>query len=86
MCSPLRREICKSSSEIVSKSVVVSLEGNADVFSLVCDPKIRIVEDVGSGVIEVRLVGFGLFSMYNGHVFTSVSTDDGVCSTGNNNN
>ena len=39
-----------------TKSVVVSLEGNVNLFSPVCVPKIEIAEDVGTGAREVCLV------------------------------
>jgi len=55
--------IGRSSLETMSKSVVISLEGNVNVFSSICVLKNRIVEDVGTGVVEVRLVNdFGWFS------------------------
>ena len=44
----------------MSESVVASLEGNTDIFSLIYDPKIRIVEDIGTDVVEVCLVKTGL--------------------------
>ena len=49
-----QKEIRGSSSK--SELVVASLEGNANIFSSIPDPKIKIVEDVGTGVVEVRLV------------------------------
>ena len=52
----LAKSIGRSSSETMSESVVVSLEGNADVFSPVCDPEIETLEDVGTCTIEVCLV------------------------------
>ena len=42
--------------QTVSKSVIPSLEGNADLFSPVCDPKIITVENVGTSATKVRLV------------------------------
>ena len=55
---PLRR-VRRSSSETVS--VVISLKGNAEIFSPVCDSKIRAIEDVGIDAIEVHLVKLLLF-------------------------
>ena len=89
---PLRRVMRKSSPETVSETLVVSFEGNADVFSLVCDSKIEIVEDIGIGAVEVHLVkillespnrwwGFDS-SCTGGNEPRSISTDDGVCTTG----
>jgi len=54
VCLPLQRAIRRLSSETILESVV-SLEGNTDVFSLVCDLKIEIVED-DIDAIKVRLV------------------------------
>jgi len=46
----------RKTSETLSESVVVSLEGNVNVFSPVCFLKIRIVEDVATGAVDVCLV------------------------------
>ena len=54
----LRRAIERSSSETLSK-LVVSLEGNVGVFSLVCILKIRITENIGTCAVEVCLVKTG---------------------------
>ena len=50
MCLPLRRTIRRSSSEIVSETIVLS-KGNTDVFALVCNSKIGIIEDVGTSAV-----------------------------------
>ena len=52
---PLQRAIKRSSSKTLSE-LVVSLQGNIDVFSLDCVSEIEITEDFDTGAIEVRLV------------------------------
>ena len=46
----------KTSSETLLEFVVASLEGNVNVFSLVCILKIGKTEEAGTGVVEVRLM------------------------------
>ena len=59
----LAKAIEKSSLETVSESIVVSLKDNADVFSPVCGPKIRIVKNIGTGEVDICLVS-NWFSIY----------------------
>ena len=65
---PLQKKIGRSSSETLSKSVVVSLEGIVDVLWLVYVSKIRIAEDVGISVVKIRLV----------KTLVDLQTDEGV--------
>ena len=48
---PLRRAT-RRSSEIMLVSVVVSLEGDAEAFPLVCYSKLGAAEDVGIGAVK----------------------------------
>ena len=51
--------LTKGNKKIIIRNTVktsVSLEGNVDVFSLVCISKIGIAEDAGTGIVEVRHV------------------------------
>jgi len=40
----------------MTKLIIASLEGKANIFSTVCDPKIGIAEDVDISAVEVYLV------------------------------
>ena len=52
VCLPLRRVI-RRSSEILSELVVILLEGNADIFSPVCNLEIGVAKYVGTGIVKV---------------------------------
>ena len=75
----------RTSLEIMSVSVVISLEVNAKIFSPICDSEIRAVKDVSIGAVEVTFCEDWLFlqtgdvvlSLYSfGNVPISLSTDD----------
>ena len=54
MCKCVFFEKGRSSSYTMSGSRL--LEGSADVFLLVCDLKIKTLEDVGTSIVEVHLM------------------------------
>ena len=54
----LQKAIGKSL-EIMSESIMLSLEGNVNMFSPICVSEIEIIENVGTCIIEVRLVKTG---------------------------